>query len=112
MYECFFFFGLQNNVSLFLNLIYNVSMKELLFIIFSVFVIGINGALGQVQKLSLEMVVDTLSLQSPKAEIQRLNYNIQQLSFENYQKSMLPFYSHSKYRIGESKIKVYCKNGC
>lgn len=87
----FFFFDLQNNV--FLNLIYNAIMRELLFRIFFVFVIGTNGVLGQVQKLSLEMVIDTLSLQSPKAEIQRLNYNSQQLSFENYQKSMLPSFS-------------------
>jgi len=45
--------------------------------------------------LSLSMVVDTLSLAGPAAQIQRLNFENDLLQFENYKKGFLPAVSIS-----------------
>ena len=46
-------------------------------------------------RLSLSMVIDTLTMQSPAAQIQRLSFDNELLQFENYRKGFLPSVSIS-----------------
>ncbi|HHV84569.1 MAG TPA: TolC family protein [Petrimonas sp.] len=48
------------------------------------------SAHSQVKQLTIECVIDSLSLISPKAEIENLNFQNELLFFENYKKSFLP----------------------
>ncbi|MDD4697880.1 MAG: TolC family protein [Fermentimonas sp.] len=45
---------------------------------------------SQVKKLTIDRVIDSLSLVSPKAKIVSLNFQNELLLFENYKKSLLP----------------------
>ena len=45
---------------------------------------------SQVTKLTIDRVIDSLSLISPKAKIENLNFQNELLLFENYKKSFLP----------------------
>jgi len=47
-------------------------------------------AQSQVTKLTIDRVIDSLSLISPKAKIENLNFQNELLLFENYKKSLLP----------------------
>jgi hypothetical protein len=45
---------------------------------------------SQVRKITIDKVIDSLVLVSPKAKIENLNFQNELLLFENYKKSFLP----------------------
>ena len=66
-------------------------MKPNYFILSTIlFFNSLFAAQSQVTKLTIDKVIDSLSLISPKAELENLNYQNELLFFENYKKSLLP----------------------